>query len=577
MKKLWNNVTKEDVKKAIDLFEKTDENYPKPRNTFLIYKNKTYPAKHIRGLAYMVANNKEISKSEYNGGQETANFFKKLGFSVQYKKDILKQKDKKRKNLKTTIYKEKQKTSSKKLNAGSQKNALQLLLQSEYGKIETEKKFRWLETPNHESLPKEYSSIVRALSKYRNQEGFKKSNYLLPCDIVLEDHKLIVEYDENQHFSEARRITLENYPPKIKLCFSKEAWINSCKIINAKDNSPTDRDERRAFYDAVRDIEAFKNGYKLIRIKHGDFDWETDDAKENLKQIVTAAEKYDKSIAKHKIARLVVTGKHYDENRNPIFSRLKKVIKKFLATEYKQRTYEFILTPGGFLRFNLPIEFKGKFDIKKAEVDSIPIIQKEANRVIVSFFQQLGPTILRKLTETANYFTIGIDGYNPGNGLRNIELVAVYNLKEKKVIHWTGKFYPVGDQERQLIKINNLSTHFIELNNQKIMVLGCHDLNVYSPRGQKKAKSDGWRRKTADAFKKICQKEKPEIILHHPHLTDSLRTWNQSWRNIERELPHVKHFASGINHDRKKKPIRDSINRVLEYTKKGDVKDFFEL
>ena len=123
MKKLWNNVTKEDVKKAIDLFEKTDENYPKPRNTFLIYKNKTYPAKHIRGLAYMVANNKEISKSEYNGGQETANFFKKLGFSVQYKKDIIKQKEKKRKNLKTTFYKEKQKTSSKKLNAGSQKNA----------------------------------------------------------------------------------------------------------------------------------------------------------------------------------------------------------------------------------------------------------------------------------------------------------------------------------------------------------------------------------------------------------------------------------------------------------------------
>jgi len=89
MNKLWSNVKSLDVLKAIDLFERQRDSYPEPRNTFLIYNNKKYPAKHIRGLAFKVANNKEISKSEYSGGDETSKFFKKLGYTVEYKKDTL--------------------------------------------------------------------------------------------------------------------------------------------------------------------------------------------------------------------------------------------------------------------------------------------------------------------------------------------------------------------------------------------------------------------------------------------------------------------------------------------------------
>ena len=287
MKKLWDNITANDVKKAIELFDRKNENYPEPRNTFLIYNDKKYPAKHIRGLAYFIANKKEISKSEYSGGQETATFFKKLGFTVQSKRTPFKPIEKSKITPKQTKQDEPRKPISKELNVVSQKNAIQRLLQKHFGHIEIEKKFDWLKTPNQENLPKEYSQIVKALSEYRNQNGFQKSNYQLLCDIVLEDHKLIIEYDENQHFSKAREITLENYPSTIKLNFSKETWINACKKINAKDNSPIDRDEKRAFYETVRDIEAFRHGYKLVRIKHGDIDWEADGAEKHLKQIVS--------------------------------------------------------------------------------------------------------------------------------------------------------------------------------------------------------------------------------------------------------------------------------------------------
>lgn len=274
MKNLWNNVKREHVIKAIQKFEKLNPDYPKPRNTFLVYNGKKFPAKHIRGLAFEIANKKKIKKSEYSGGQETVNFFKKLGFEVEYKVASIKR------------ISAKKEVSSKKLSVVEQKNALQRVLQKRFGIIETEKKFEWLKTPDPKKLPAEYKKIVEALIKYRNQKTFLKSNYHLACDIVIDEYKIIIEYDEKQHFSQARKITLENYPKNVKVYFDKDYWIEQCNKINAKDNHPIDRDEKRAYYDAVRDIEAFKNGYKLIRIKHGDFDWTSENAIEYLNKII---------------------------------------------------------------------------------------------------------------------------------------------------------------------------------------------------------------------------------------------------------------------------------------------------
>lgn len=573
MKKLWDKITAGDVIKALELFDQKNENYPEPRNTFLIYNNKRYPAKHIRGLAYYVANKKEILKSEYSGGQETVNFFERLGFKVQYKKDTLKPTGKSKTLTKQNDQDKVQKLINNKLNVVSQKNAIQRLLQKHLGHIETEKKFDWLKTPNQEDLPNEYSEIVKALSEYRNQTNFRKSNFQLLCDIVLEEYKLIIEYDENQHFSKARQITLENYPSTIKLNFVKETWINACKKINAKDNSPIDRDEKRAFYDTVRDIEASRHGYKLIRIKHGDFDWEADNAEKHLKKIVAQADKQKENQSKHKIARLVVTGKQYDKYGNPSFSKLEKLIEKFLVTEYPKRTYEFILTPGGFLTFSFPESLQYDLDIGEAEMQSITLLQKEANTVVVSFFKSLNPNTFNKLQETASYFTIGIDGFNRVNNQR-IELVAVYDLKNAKVSNWTGKFYPTEREKINLIKINDLETHFLTLNNQRVLILGCHDLNVFNPRGQATAKQNGWKKQLANNFKTQCKKFKPEIILQHPHTTDTPNIWNLAWRTIEKDLPFVEHFASGIKYYREN-GVRSDINKVLNKTKKGDVLDFY--
>jgi hypothetical protein len=385
MAKLWTNITRQHILKAIELFDQKRDNYPEPRNTFLLHNDKMYPAKHIRGLAYKVANGSEILKSEYSGGEETVNFFKKHGFNIQYKK-----------------------------NAPSP-----------------------------------------TITKVKNE--IKKV------------------FDENN------------------------------QIYN------------------------------------------------------------------HKIARLIVTGKQYDRDGRPNYFKIENAIEKFLSKVYKKQRFEFILTPGGFLNFEFPKSLHDVNDIVKAEKE-ISLFHSTAEKVILDFFKNLAGETFKKLKETSDFFTIGIDGFNPKNYL-HIELVAIYDLKKGKVIQWTGKFYPTEGQKRDIIKINDLNTHFTQLNSQKILILGCHDLNVFNPRGQANANPNSWKKTIADKFKKMCSEFKPDIILQHPHTTDTPNIWNLAWRTVEKELPDVKHFASGIKYYNRY-GVRGDLSKVLAKTKKGDVLDF---
>ena len=167
-------------------------------------------------------------------------------------------------------------------NPKHQKEALFRLLQERFGVAECkgEKTFDWLRTPPKGTTLSEctadYKAILKALCKYRNRCGFfGMRSRKLPCDFVIEKRKLIIEYDERQHFTAARKIALRNYPQDVVLHFSSSGWMKYCDEIDALDNHPPYRDEQRAFYDSLRDIEAFRNGWTLLRIKDRDIDWET--------------------------------------------------------------------------------------------------------------------------------------------------------------------------------------------------------------------------------------------------------------------------------------------------------------
>ncbi len=165
-----------------------------------------------------------------------------------------------------------------------QKEALELLLYSMFGEenVEQEKDWDWMVTPPLSVLPPDYAPIVQALSDYRNRVEFLNRTWHPKCDYVIEDKKIIIEYDERQHFTEARRRALAAYPKDVPFCFSIPQWMEYCAKLNRHDNDPVYRDEQRAYYEAVRDLEAARHGYKLFRIMEGEFDWKSDGAKERL-------------------------------------------------------------------------------------------------------------------------------------------------------------------------------------------------------------------------------------------------------------------------------------------------------
>ncbi|MCQ2400789.1 MAG: hypothetical protein MJ059_02570 [Lachnospiraceae bacterium] len=257
-------------------------------------------------MAYKVHYGREISKSEFGGGMETVRFFNRLGFEIEYhgetearkqtvpsdiKKVILAKETKKEQQKAETVSAKKEKSekesaSSEKIVIPSkevieQKNALQLILNRLFdGDIVCEKTFDWLKTP--EIITGDYEQVYKALHEYRGDTAFAKKNVTLRCDFVCESRKLIIEYDERQHFSQARKISLEAYR-NIPVLFDRELWIKACNDISAKDNSPVNRDEIRAFYDSTRDIACYQNGYRLIRIMHGQMDFNKPDTEQYLK------------------------------------------------------------------------------------------------------------------------------------------------------------------------------------------------------------------------------------------------------------------------------------------------------
>lgn len=80
----WMEITKEDVERAILKFLEDTPEYPEPKSTFLVYEGRKLPAKHIRGMAYTEHYGKAIRKEDFGGGKETARFFERLGFNVEY-------------------------------------------------------------------------------------------------------------------------------------------------------------------------------------------------------------------------------------------------------------------------------------------------------------------------------------------------------------------------------------------------------------------------------------------------------------------------------------------------------------
>lgn len=151
------------------------------------------------------------------------------------------------------------------------------LLSANFGGRRINQRFPWSSYPEdyiNTPIGNPLEQIRRALGDLRGHREFIKSAQMPPCDYFVTDPPFIVEFDEDQHFSGARLVTLVNYPANAPIGFPISRWRGLCREIDAKDDEPFDRDERRAWYDTLRDLLPSMHGFApTVRLYAGEFPW----------------------------------------------------------------------------------------------------------------------------------------------------------------------------------------------------------------------------------------------------------------------------------------------------------------
>ena len=552
----------------------------------LKHENDYFPTKYIISLANKYANGIILDRSLFSGGEESNNFLNNLGFKIIEVSSL------------TTIsiknLKKQNKISSTKIHTGENcsecKRVIKELLERIYGKIETNYRFSvgskpedFISNKYHEKL----KEIFEFLQSFRGCKEFVKAKNLPHCDYYIPNQGIIIEFDESQHFTPLRALTLLNYPTDINLGFDKNKWIELCEKTKAKDNNPFYRDEQRAWYDTLRDflplldIKDGKSVRTVIRLYAKDFEW-CSLKPNNPSDIKEFRDILGKHVSRYKIemredpdpvlARLIMVGKWKGK-----FENSREVLEEIYKKWPKNKRVKFMITCGGFLELK-SFQTIVKEDIGCVREPKTHVVQQLVEEAIEYVKLLIDNRIKNDFAKITDYLTIGIDLFQEDNTeLRekhlHMELVLLIDLK-KDELHWTGKSYPTQSQENKLVRISDLSTHFNNLDDVgEIAILGCHDLTVFNPRS-KKAKR--WRKKVNEEFVKLILEKKPVYILQHPHGTAKIRSWLNAWRKIEKEknLSNVKYASSGRYYDSKREEKDyDSLEDVLLNTKNIDTID----
>jgi hypothetical protein len=151
------------------------------------------------------------------------------------------------------------------------------LLKALYSDCRRNYSFPWPAKPQDyedTSLGQVLRHICDALGSMRGHREFIKSPQVPPCDFYVLEPRFIVEFDESQHFSRPRLLALSLYPAEFKAGFPIGRWQELCRLIDARDDTPFDRDERRAWYDTLRDLVPARHGFSpTVRLYADEFHW----------------------------------------------------------------------------------------------------------------------------------------------------------------------------------------------------------------------------------------------------------------------------------------------------------------
>ena len=275
------------------------------------------------------------------------------------------------------------------------------------------------------------------------------------------------------------------------------------------------------------------------------------------------------------VVRIVVKGRPSTRSRRPNVMRAHNMLLRAFEDNHWPGYAMFTVTPGGFVKAPFPNGWNGARGWASRPEDFralVPHAQKAVDEVLT-------PRVLNAARGRTGFLTLGVD-LNDGSSKQKMdkkargthaELVAIVNVEQGKPVRWTGKSYPVASQERTLVQEADLSSHLFRCGAERALVLGCHDLNMFSERAKSNMTPGSRRHRRSEEMKELAREFGPTVILHHPHSTDSWRVWSTAWHGAREFLPkndgeeHV--WASGIAYYRGGGKCRGALHDVQRRTR----------
>jgi hypothetical protein len=560
------------------------------RKFHLLHGGKQYPPKYVLTLACKFQTGHELQAGTFNGGHESNDFLRGLGFVIfpgVQSQPKASPASPKRTTQKTppsvapvTVPRVAVRHTER---CKDCKTAVERLLAKLYGGVERNPK---IDVPaNTDEYEPAYrpslQKVFSALQSMRGFTSFVRSDSLPRCDFLVPSANVLVEFDESQHFTKCRLTALSNYPESLPLGFDRLTWMRLCDEINAHDDTPPFRDEQRAWYDALRDFLVLTKSMRAtIRLwaeeqRWCKFDAENPEDLESFRQVLGDRASFwgiDFDIPGEPfLGRIAIDGNWRGEM---VLAR--KLLRDISAKWPIESRVLSLSTCGAFLRIPWPNDVKeqsSNFNPSPEAVRQLEVSGRAACEALLS------NGVREALATHADYLTIGVDTAKDqisktGNPIHeaHAELVYVADLRTGH-LHFTGKSYPTVDQEQGLIRISDLNSHFVQMDGHLAVVLGCHDLTIFNRRSDSRAKRVE-RVEVKEQFKRLCDLKKPTIVLHHPHTTIKVSTWRDAWGGVAVRVPTVRSYlGTGCYSYKDDWGNRHGRSVVLSKTKSQDVMD----
>lgn len=234
------------------------------------------------------------------------------------------------------------------------------------------------------------------------------------------------------------------------------------------------------------------------------------------------------------IARLVIRGRppgHWRRARHLLLNALHGWPSNISAS--------FLLLPGGFVSESWPTRWSSGWGWNSDD-NALIVLRRYISARVASI---IDADVRDAGRGKVKAIVFGID-LRPDQKTRALaELAVAYDL-ERDTWTLTGKSFMRGDQ-RRVVRITQLASHFVEVADQRVLVLGCHDLNIFSPRGRSIHRANG---RLADVRREMdleLERFAPTVALQLPHGTDTPRTWVPAWNALV-AVARLRAWASGI-------------------------------